>query len=96
MRGYNHFETLERRVRVFDNALRAMDRFDPDQILIACNTLSVIYSHTPFARETNKKVREIVSHGVEMLLSTWPGILPAWPWCSAPPRRLRQHPMKRG
>ncbi len=67
MRGYNHFETLERRVRVFDNALRAMDRFDPDQILIACNTLSVIYSHTPFARETNKKVREIVSHGVEML-----------------------------
>jgi glutamate racemase len=67
MRGYNHFDTLERRVRVFDNALRAMDRFDPDQILIACNTLSVIYPHTPFARETNKQVREIVSHGVEML-----------------------------
>jgi glutamate racemase len=67
MRGYNHFDTLERRVRVFDNALRAMDRFDPDQILIACNTLSVIYPHTPFARKTNKEVREIVSHGVEML-----------------------------
>ncbi len=67
MRGYNHFDTLERRVRVFDNALRAMDRFDPDQILIACNTLSVIYPHTPFAQETKKQVQEIVSHGVQML-----------------------------
>jgi len=67
MRGYNHFDTLERRVRVFDNALRAMDRFDPDQILIACNTLSVIYPFTSFAQETKKKVREIVSHGVQML-----------------------------
>jgi glutamate racemase len=67
MRGYNHFDTLERRVRVFDNALRAMDRFDPDQILIACNTLSVIYPFTPFAKETKKEVREIVSHGVQML-----------------------------
>jgi glutamate racemase len=67
MRGYNHFDTLERRVRGFDNALRAMDRFDPDQILIACNTLSVIYPHTPFARETKKHVQEIVSHGVQML-----------------------------
>lgn len=67
LRGYNHFDTLERRVRVFNNALHAMDRFDPDQILIACNTLSVIYPHTPFARDTKKQVREIVSHGVEML-----------------------------
>jgi glutamate racemase len=67
LRGYNHFDTLERRVRVFNNALHAMDRFDPDQILIACNTLSVIYPHTPFARDTHKQVREIVSHGVEML-----------------------------
>lgn len=67
LRGYNHFDTLERRVRVFDNAMTAMNRFDPDEIYIACNTLSVIYPHTPFAKKGEKKVEGIVDYGVQML-----------------------------
>lgn len=64
-RGYNHFETDERRFRVFGNALESMRAFDPDLILIACNTLSVIYPHTRFS--AGIPVRGIVDDGVEML-----------------------------
>jgi glutamate racemase len=66
-RGYNHFETPERKVRVFDNALKAMAAFHPDVILIACNTLSVIYPHTPFCKAAQIPVEGIVDHGVRMI-----------------------------
>jgi glutamate racemase len=66
-RGYNHFATPERRVRVFDNALEAMAAFHPDVILIACNTLSVIYPHTPFSKTAPIPVEGIVDHGVRMI-----------------------------
>ena len=66
-RGYNHFKTIEQRSRVFNNALDSMRQFDPDQILIACNTLSVIYPHTPFSRTSKMPVQGIIEHGVAML-----------------------------
>lgn len=66
-RGYNHFDTKEKRVRVFNNALNAMARFDPDLILIACNTLSVIYPYTPFSGSSDIRVEGIVDHGVQLL-----------------------------
>jgi glutamate racemase len=75
-RGYNHFVTLEKRARVFDNALRVMARYNPDEILIACNTLSVIFSHTHFSKSSGVKVQGIVDHGVQMVhesLSSDPG-----------------------
>ena len=69
-RGYNHFETMERRVRVFDNALKTMAAFHPDVILIACNTLSVIYPLTPFCKASPIPVEGIVDHGVRMIHET--------------------------
>ena len=66
-RGYNHFKTKAKRARIFNNALYAMLDYTPDLILIACNTLSVIYPHTEFSRSTHTAVEGIVNHGVQML-----------------------------
>lgn len=66
-KGYNHYGTKEKRVRVFDNALNAMAKFDPDLMLIACNTLSVIYPHTRFSGSTHIQVQGIVDHGIQMI-----------------------------
>ncbi len=65
--GYNHFGTLEKRAGVFNNALTAMEAFHPDLILIACNTLSVIYPYTEFCQSSDISVQGIVNHGVEMM-----------------------------
>lgn len=65
-RGYNHFDTKEKRARVFSNALSRMLDFDPHRILIACNTLSVIYPHTPFCESARTPVEGIVDHGVNL------------------------------
>lgn len=66
-KGYNHYPDREARAKVFHNAMAAMDGFNPDHIYIACNTLSVIYPFTRFARETTTPVTGIVDHGVEMI-----------------------------
>ncbi len=66
-RGYNHFDGREKRARIFNNAMNAMAAFDPDVILIACNTLSVIYPHTLFSKTADIHVDGIVDHGVQML-----------------------------
>lgn len=66
-RGYNLFDGLEERARVFDGALRGMERFRPDLILIACNTLSVLYPRTRFSREAAVPVTDIIGFGVELI-----------------------------
>jgi len=66
-RGYNHFDKKEKRAQVFNNALYAMDEFHPDRILIACNTLSVIYPNTRFCDASATSVEGIVDHGVKMM-----------------------------
>ena len=66
-KGYNHFKTMDKRAQVFNNALNAMNNFKPDMILIACNTLSVIYPFTSYSRDTKTKVSGIVDHGVQLI-----------------------------
>ncbi len=66
-KGYNHFETMDQRAGVFNNALTAMDCFKPDMILIACNTLSVIYPFTSYSQNTEITVSGIVDHGVQLI-----------------------------
>lgn len=66
-RGYNHFSTMDQRAGVFNNALYAMEEFKPDMILIACNTLSVIYPFTRFSRITDTQVIGIVDQGVDLI-----------------------------
>lgn len=66
-RGYNHFPDMAYRARVFHNAMMAMAACEPDMILIACNTLSVIYPHTDFSGTKRIPVTGIVDHGVDMI-----------------------------
>ena len=66
-RGYNLLPGMAERIRVFDRALSAMLRFQPDRILIACNTLSAIYPRTPFSRQALVPVVGIIDFGVELI-----------------------------
>jgi glutamate racemase len=66
-RGYNLLPGMAERIRVFDRALTAMLRFRPDRILIACNTLSAIYPHTPFSKQALVPVVGIIDFGVDLI-----------------------------
>jgi glutamate racemase len=66
-RGYNLLPGMAERIRVFDRALAAMLRFGPDRILIACNTLSAIYPHTPFSKQAPVPVVGIIDFGVDLI-----------------------------
>jgi len=63
-RGYNRLENDAERLRVFDRALAAMAGFMPHVLLIACNTLSVLYDRTAFARAAAMPVLDIIDLGV--------------------------------
>ena len=65
--GYNSLPTREAKLRVFDRALTALaDSERPDLIVIGCNTLSVIYPYTAFARGARVRVAGIVEPGVAL------------------------------
>jgi len=66
-RGYNLLPGTAERVRVFDRALLGMARFEPDLLVIACNTLSALYPHTAFSRAGRIPVLGIIEFGVRML-----------------------------
>lgn len=66
-RGYNSLPDTAERIRVFNAALVAIEKLNPDLILIACNTLSILYPQTPFAGTTDVPVVGIVDFGVQMV-----------------------------
>jgi len=66
--GYNTMSSEEEKAEVFSAALEGMVKgYDPDVILIACNTLSVVYPNTRFAKDTTVKVLGIVQFGVDLV-----------------------------
>ena len=66
--GYNGLQTREEKLRVFSSALQSMeDRYAPDIILVACNTLSVLIADTGFAETSSVPVVGIVADGVEQI-----------------------------
>jgi glutamate racemase len=66
--GYNEIESDRKKIKIFDNALKSMEQnFHPDIILIACNTLSVIYDKTEFFKNTSIPVVGIVEFGVNLI-----------------------------
>ncbi len=66
---YNDLPSMEEKARIFNIALEKMEeKYVPDLILIACNTLSVVYPHTEFSKNTKTKVLGIVEFGVEQVL----------------------------
>lgn len=65
-RGYNSLPDLASRARVFDLALDRMLDMRPDAIVIACNTLSIVYEQTVFRRSASVPVHGIVDAGVNL------------------------------
>jgi glutamate racemase len=66
--GYNSLKSRVEKVRIFNSALESLAQTcRPDLILIACNTLSVVYADTPFARRTRIPVIGIVGAGLELM-----------------------------
>jgi glutamate racemase len=67
--GYNKMRTTERKAQVFSDALDGMvQRYHPNAVLIACNTLSVVYPETRFHRSRSIPVVGIVDIGVDLLM----------------------------
>jgi len=65
--GYNTIESFSDKVIIFNNALNSIEaNYNPDLILIACNTLSVVYPHTEFAKNSETEVKGIVDGGVSL------------------------------
>ncbi|MCD4691882.1 MAG: aspartate/glutamate racemase family protein [Calditrichales bacterium] len=65
---YNQMENTAEKVRVFNNALYGMtEQFSPDLILIACNTLTVIFDQTEFSKKEVTPVIGIVEFGVGLM-----------------------------
>ena len=67
-RGYNDLPDEAERARVFDAALARMAQMQPDRILIACNTLSVLYPRTAFSLHPAVPVHGIVDAGVDLFV----------------------------
>jgi glutamate racemase len=66
--GYNGLPDRDEKRAVLNSALQAMDeRFDPDLILVACNTLSVLADDTPFARAESTPLAGIVETGAQQI-----------------------------
>jgi glutamate racemase len=67
--GYNSMPTRELKLETFDRFLRNVtERYAPDFIYVACNTLSVLLPDTPFAMSAAIPVKGIVETGVDLLL----------------------------
>ena len=67
--GYNSMKTRAEKLETFDRFLRNVtERFAPDLIYVACNTLSVLLPDTPFVAKAPVPVKGIVETGVSLLL----------------------------
>jgi glutamate racemase len=68
--GYNAMPTREEKLETFDRFLRNVtDRYKPDLIYVACNTLSVLMADTPYVRSAKIPVKGIVETGVDLVAS---------------------------
>lgn len=66
--GYNSMGSTAEKVRIFSDALSGMTKwYAPDIILIACNTLSVLYDQTEYSRNAAIPVISIVETGVRLM-----------------------------
>ncbi|MBZ0200432.1 MAG: aspartate/glutamate racemase family protein, partial [Ignavibacteriaceae bacterium] len=66
--GYNRMPGMQQKSEVFDSALRSIElNYSPDIILIACNTLSVVFPSTRFSKYSNIPVIGIVEFGINLM-----------------------------
>lgn len=67
--GYNSMPSREEKLATFDRFLRNVtERFAPDSIYVACNTLSVLLPDTPYFAYAPIAVKGIVETGASLLL----------------------------
>lgn len=67
--GYNSMATRQEKLATFDRFLRSVtERFVPDSIYVACNTLSVLLPETPWFHIAPVPIKGIVESGLELLL----------------------------
>lgn len=67
--GYNSMPSREVKLETFDRFLRNVtQRYAPDFIYVACNTLSVLLPDTPYFHDASIPVKGIVETGVALLL----------------------------
>lgn len=65
--GYNSLHNFSEKVRIFNNALNSIEQnYNPDLILIACNTLSVVFPHTEFSQNPKMDVKGILESSVDL------------------------------
>ncbi len=68
--GYNSMPSREVKVQTFDRFLtNVTERYTPDLIYVACNTLSVLLPDTPYFLKAVIPVKGIVETGAELLVS---------------------------
>ena len=67
--SYNSLTTREEKASMFDYVLsRIIEQYKPDIILIACNTLSVVYPSTEYYKNELIPVIGIVESGVDLFI----------------------------
>lgn len=67
--GYNSMPSRDVKLQTFERFLRNVtDRYAPDLIYVACNTLSVLLPDTPYFRSAGIPVKGIVETGAELLM----------------------------
>jgi glutamate racemase len=67
--GYNSMPSRDEKLATFDRFLRKMvERFAPDSIYIACNTLSVLLPDTPYLATAPISVKGIVETAADLVL----------------------------
>lgn len=72
--SYNSMKTREEQVLTFDGFLRrARERYRPDLLFIACNTLSVLFEDPHFDAWRDAPIFGIVDTGTRELMSAWNG-----------------------
>lgn len=70
--GYNSIPDINRKVSTFENLLRNIeDRLDPDFIVIACNTLSVLFDKTNIYKRISPKTTDILKFGTVTVLQRY-------------------------
>jgi glutamate racemase len=68
--GYNSMPSRQVKLDTFDRFLRAVtEQYAPDVIYVACNTLSVLLSDTPYVAESAIPITGIVETGSRLVLS---------------------------
>ena len=66
--GYNSMPSRHVKLETFDRFLRNVtERYEPDMIYVACNTLSVLLPDTPYSSAAVIPVKGIVETGVDLL-----------------------------